>query len=374
MPHGAQRIPRIGPRLAEIAHSCGFACGNFEAPVAETESVIPKAGPAIRQDARLAGVLREAGFTAMTLANNHVSDHGPSALARTRRHLEDAGLRVLGSGDDQAGAIAPLAIELEGRRIALFACAEAEFGILRLASTRRPGAAWMLDPSLPGLISAAARESDLVVVQCHAGIEEEILPLPELRALYRSWIRAGAHFVIGHHPHVLQGSETWMHGTIHYSLGNAYFDHPGMPEAGGPWNLGLAVELSLRDGIWQSRAIPVARDGDLLDLDLSPDAARQVELADAALGEGYEEAVDRMALRLWETRYRGYYERCFAPAPGSRGFLRRVLSVFDPSLVPAGKLSDRLMLLHNVRIESHRWIVERALTLLHERDIGDAAP
>ena len=36
-------------------------------------------------------------------------------------------------------------------------------------------------------------------------------------------IDAGAHIIIGHHPHVIQGFERYKNGVIFYSLGNFFF-------------------------------------------------------------------------------------------------------------------------------------------------------
>lgn len=369
MPFGAESVPRFSTRMVELLRSGDFACGDFEAPLTDPDRRAPKAGPAIRQDPRLVPVLREAGFTAMTLANNHVADFGLDALAGTRDRLVEEGLAVLGYGCDASEAASPLFLRSGESKIALFACAEAEFGILRLASTRRPGVAWMLDPTLPDRIAEASRECDLVVVQCHAGIEEEPIPLPELRSVYRNWIRAGARFVVGHHPHVIQGSERFGGGEIHYSLGNAYFDHPTMPRSGGAWNRGILLEIVRESEGWVSRRHVVERDDGCVDLALPESGEEVLRPLDDALVHGYMEAVDSMSLRLWEERYKGYYEQCFAPREGAQRFLGRLKSLLDPSWAPPGRLSDRLMLLHNVRIESHRWLVERALTLLHERDL-----
>jgi poly-gamma-glutamate synthesis protein (capsule biosynthesis protein) len=62
-----------------------------------------------------------------------------------------------------------------------------------------------------------------VIVSFHWGGEGEDTPKPyQVTAAHRA-IDAGADIVIGHHPHVLQGIESYNNGVIFYSLGNFAF-------------------------------------------------------------------------------------------------------------------------------------------------------
>ncbi|MCB9496556.1 MAG: CapA family protein [Fibrobacteria bacterium] len=373
-PSGTPGTPRFAPEILDLISSSALCCANFEAPIdAEDLPDAPKAGPAIRQSPDLAPALRSAGFTTLCLANNHVGDLGPQGLRRTVASLGELGFDCLGCGENRQEAIRPLVVEIEGRKVAMFACAEAEFGVLRPPADRRFGAAWMLDPLLTAAIAEAVRSHDMVLVQCHAGVEEETLPLPELRDLYRSWIRMGVRFVVGHHPHIVQGSERFATGEIHYSLGNAWFPHAQAPTEGGSWNRGMLLQIVPEGGDWTSTLHPIRRAGEAVELDESGEGFAHWQAASKALEVSYEEAVDAMVERLWHERYRGYFERCFAPPPGSRRFKSRLRAVLDPGASPSGSLSDPWMLLHNIRIESHRWVAERALTRLHESSLESPA-
>ncbi|MEN9352750.1 MAG: hypothetical protein RL318_75 [Fibrobacterota bacterium] len=375
-PHGVavEDLPRLSEDLLAKFRDAALVCGNFEAPMGEMRDHRPvKAGPRIRQDERLAAIFRKSGFTAMNLANNHVLDLGPQVFEATWKSLQELGLLTLGEGRTPAEALAVREVSVAGQKVALIACAEAEFGILRTTTRPRPGVGWMLDPSLPEIIEEAARRCDLVVVQCHAGVEEETLPLPELRELYRSWIRAGADYVIAHHPHIVQGWERYREGEIFFSLGNFYFHHPDMPREGGSWNQGLMVELRYGGSSWSAIPHFIQRRGADLGIDDSGEGARAFAAATQSLGGGYLEACDRLCLDLWETRYKHYYEGSFG-AQGGRSLFNRILAVAKPSRFNRTILSDRILLMHNVRIESHRWVVERALTLLHEDDMARVWP
>jgi len=77
---------------------------------------------------------------------------------------------------------------------------------------------------MKGLIREAGKESDLVIVNVHWGVEYKHQH-NKIQAEYgRAFIDAGADLVIGHHPHVVQGMEIYNGKPIFYSLGNFVFD------------------------------------------------------------------------------------------------------------------------------------------------------
>ena len=65
---------------------------------------------------------------------------------------------------------------------------------------------------------------DLLVVNLHSGYQYADSPSPALRQAAYDAIDAGADIIIGHHPHVLQGTEFYQGKLIIWSLGNFVFD------------------------------------------------------------------------------------------------------------------------------------------------------
>lgn len=59
-----------------------------------------------------------------------------------------------------------------------------------------------------------------LIVYAHFGFELSSYPLPMDRNFCKNAIDAGADYVVGHHPHVIQGYENYNQGHIFYSLGN----------------------------------------------------------------------------------------------------------------------------------------------------------
>ncbi len=164
--------------------------------------------------------LHALGFTDLCLANNHAMDCGPGAVAITRDSLALRGMRGFGVGADLDEAEQAVIADHGRHRVAfLGACDKDEF----YATRNRAGVAPLQKNRLGRRVRDAAAQADLVVVTLHADLEFSDVPGRWRQRLSRWLIDQGAHLVIQHHPHVLQGMETYGGGLIAYSLGNFIF-------------------------------------------------------------------------------------------------------------------------------------------------------
>ena len=100
-------------------------------------------------------------------------------------------------------------------------------------------------------VKELAARVDYVVVGFHWGYEYQHYPVAQQTKEAHAAIDAGADLVIGHHPHVLQGFETYRRRLIAYSLGDLVFDHRAV-ETGQT----VLVDATLRpDGV-TARLVP----------------------------------------------------------------------------------------------------------------------
>lgn len=196
--------------------------GNLESPL--TDEGRPVAGKCtLRGSPAWAPYLRRAGFTLVSLANNHTMDYGSEGLESTLKALGDAGILAVGAGRDVETACAPVVQSVNGATLACLARTAVPVSAPNRAGRRIPGVAFFDLEDTLAAVRRCRRQADVVIVLLHWGLEEYRYPSPTQRRWGRALVSAGAQLVLGHHPHVLQGLERLSSGLIAYSLGNFIF-------------------------------------------------------------------------------------------------------------------------------------------------------
>ncbi len=213
--------------------------GNLEGPIVDGGDSAKCHGKkigtcfAFRVPTRYGKYLKDAGFTAMGLANNHAMDFGLEGRTSSRQVLDAMQIAHTGEVDDIAR------LSVKGKKITIIAFATYQ-GALNFLD---------LDASLQ-TIHAAKAESDLVIVGFHGGAEgathQHVLEGDEtflgedrgdLRRFTHAAIDAGADLVLGSGPHVVRAMEIYKGKLIAYSLGNF--------ATYGPFNLNAENGLTL---------------------------------------------------------------------------------------------------------------------------------
>jgi poly-gamma-glutamate synthesis protein (capsule biosynthesis protein) len=165
--------------------------------------------------------LAEAGFSMLSMANNHVLDAGTLGATHTKAVLEAQGIGVAGFGRTQEEATRLVSVVRKGRRVGLLCYAEDSNYTLGTAGPSH--ASYRLDHVLHD-IRRHRNDVDILLVSVHADLEFLETPsLPRYRAA-REMARAGAGLVLMHHPHVPQGVERVDDSLVAYSLGNFVYD------------------------------------------------------------------------------------------------------------------------------------------------------
>jgi hypothetical protein len=170
-----------------------------------------------------ADVLARTGFRVLSFAGNHTMDYGWQAVQETMHRLAAVGVLTVGAGVDLAAARKPVVVEVRGLSIAVLSYCSVNVGVPLYAAEDRPGVAYADPEWIKEDVIKARRDSDIVIVCLHWGDEFVGFPRPEQREMAREILEAGAHLVLGHHPHVLQGIERIGKGVAAYSLGNFVF-------------------------------------------------------------------------------------------------------------------------------------------------------
>jgi poly-gamma-glutamate synthesis protein (capsule biosynthesis protein) len=227
--------------FASILAAADYRIGNLECPIATTGQPLENKIYSFRAHPRVLSVLK-GRFDALAVSNNHAGDYGHAAFLETLEHLRTAGIASFGGGRNLTEAHRPLWIDKHGLSIAVLGYNEFKPRSFE-AGPHWPGIAWSEDSHVLADIRAArAAGADLVIPFMHWGWEREPEPGARQRHLARLMIDAGADAVVGGHPHVTQGSETYRGKPIIYSLGNFVFDGFDLPAAKLGWLLRMSVD------------------------------------------------------------------------------------------------------------------------------------
>lgn len=219
--------------LEPYLEGADLALANLESPLTRaavrTDLPYPLCAPPEH-----AGLLAQAGFDLLTLANNHIQDCGEQGLLNTQTTLTAAGLDFAGPRPE------PEFREIDGVKLAFLAFdATGEF-----------------NPQAAGEAVRAAHETGaVVIVSIHWGAEYQAGASPVQKEIAGQLSQAGAALIWGHHPHVLQPAVWTRAGRtlVFYSLGNALFDQQGLANTR---QSALALVRLDPNGVVDYRAIP----------------------------------------------------------------------------------------------------------------------
>jgi poly-gamma-glutamate synthesis protein (capsule biosynthesis protein) len=226
--------------FASMLDSADLAVGNLECAVAQSGKAVDKQFTFRAHPRVLSVVARH--FGAVSLANNHSMDFGSAGLLETIERLRTARIPFFGAGKNLAEAHQALIVERKGVHVALLGYDEFQPRWFEAGPTT-PGVAWSEDEQiLRDMRAARAAGADVVIPVLHWGWEHERQPCPRQRELAHALIDAGADAVVGGHPHVTQGSETYKGKPIIYSLGNFVFNGFESEAARTGWLLRLALD------------------------------------------------------------------------------------------------------------------------------------
>lgn len=206
----------------EILNQGDLLFGNLESPLSLHDEVFMEKTFLLRAHPDTVQTLLAGGFDALTLANNHIMDYGPVALADTLGLLDKHDIKHAGAGMNLKAARSLAVLEKNGLKVALLAFNNSlplEFN----AGVSRPGTAKGDWDYISKDVKEASAFADLVIVSFHWSAEHLKTPKNYQRSLGKLCIDSGADLVFGHHPHVIQGMERYKDGLIAYSLGNFIF-------------------------------------------------------------------------------------------------------------------------------------------------------
>jgi len=241
--------PFAGTR--EILQQGDIVIGNLESPLAISGVEFTDKKFRFKTRPQAAAALKNAGFTHLSLANNHILDYGENGLRQTLAALDANSLIYSGAGVNLAAARTAGMIDRKGVKVAFLSYSltyPEEFFAGEEKAGTAPGYAAFFSAD----IAQAKKNADCVIVAFHWGGEGEDRPKPYQISAAHKAVDAGADIIIGHHPHVLQGIEFYKNRVIFYSLGNFAFGSNSRSAAGS-----MIARITFDGGIKEVEVIPL---------------------------------------------------------------------------------------------------------------------
>ncbi len=240
--------------VRDYLKSANLAFGNLESPITEGREIsdfemVFRSNPGTEQ------ALKQAGFSVLSLANNHTPNFGEQGLKDTFNYLDNAGIKYVGAGKNEREAYRPIYIEEKGVKFAFLAYNDTDMVPNSYeAGEDRAGTAFMRSEKMTKAVKEAKQKADFVIVSMHSGIEYTDRPNDSQVNFAHAAIDAGADLVIGHHPHVVQTAEKYKGKYIFYSLGNFVFDQTWSQET----KEGLTIKVYFtKSGVSKISLLPV---------------------------------------------------------------------------------------------------------------------
>lgn len=231
----------ISDDIKGLLRSSDYCIVNLEAPVAnDSHKPLSKSGPNLKTRDQTIKYLKDCGFHAVTLANNHFCDYGKGGVQLTIEKIEEHGLDHVGGGRTKEELEKPLVHHSKEGTIAILNYCEHEFSIQSGYGSNA------LDPIKVFYdIQKVKKGADIIIIIVHGGSEGYQLPSPRMQKLYRCFVDMGANAVVNHHQHCYSGYEKYHGGIIYYGLGNFFFDDKNANDS--IWNEGYLVKFDVNN-------------------------------------------------------------------------------------------------------------------------------
>lgn len=164
------------PTRPYVGDAADLSICNLECPFTDegvrhpTKSITFRARPS-----NVTGI-SYAGFDAVSLGNNHITDYGQRGMEETQEMLDGEGIPWGGADDNEYLALQPVFLNKRGVSLAFLGQCnrtgrEYNYQPFLDAGFNKPGFAYEISENIESAISGARAIADLTVIQLHSGIE-----------------------------------------------------------------------------------------------------------------------------------------------------------------------------------------------------------
>ncbi len=209
--------------LAGELMASDLVVGNLECLSAGSEGENTEKKPRLKTNPETLEYLKQVNLGLACLANNHVYDNLDDGFRQTTTFLKKNNIPYVGADLDNSAQVSSNQIEIKGLRFAF---------LNYVSKDTNPG----LPPDAGVNLSIleeqkvvddlrGAKDMDYRILILHWGgrYENSYYPGPAQIRMARSFIKAGADLIIGHHSHTLQPSYVYRNKSVFFSIGNFCF-------------------------------------------------------------------------------------------------------------------------------------------------------
>jgi len=236
----AELKTRIRPpwsAFQQLFRSAAWVGGNFEGAIGSPSDCVGSKSPCFATPESAAEVLKRAGFSIVTVENNHVGDLGNAGRERSRQVFHHVGLATVDFENS------PQFVQLGKTELAVIA--------LTLVPAADGRVQHIPSAEVSEMIRIAKQRANLVIVSIHWGNELMEWPSDSQRKEAAWLVKEGADLILGHHPHVIQRPECVEGRPVFFSLGNHMFD-----QANPKTKEGMIADCHIRAGRLRCQDIP----------------------------------------------------------------------------------------------------------------------
>lgn len=213
-----------------VIKNADFKICNLECVITDRGNPWPDKTFHFRTDPKNAECLKTAGFSPVSIANNHTLDFGEKALDQMISILKADSINFAGAGQNLTEASLPALENGEKDYIGMIAFTDNE---LRWEAGQKKAGIFYVPPDLKdkraemlmNIVRKTRNDVKTLIVSAHWGPNWGYRVPNKHVTFAHALINAGADLIFGHSPHVVRGIEIYKGKPILYSTGNFVDDY-----------------------------------------------------------------------------------------------------------------------------------------------------
>ncbi len=256
MTDNGYNFDKMFKKVKPFIKNADISTANLET-IAAGEEIGVSTYPTFNAPSEIIDTLKNVGVDIINNATNHTMDRGPEGAHLSIDKLKEKKMMYVGSYESWDDYNTPRVIEVDGVKVGFLAYTYGLNGNYLPEEERY--LATLIDKELIDLeIKRLKKFADVTIVMVHSGEEYEPLPSAYQEEIFQVCKKAGANFVLGGHPHVLEPGIIWNDSQAAiYSHGNFLSGQVGLDQKiGSIWEYTFKIDKDKEVTIDSMRMMP----------------------------------------------------------------------------------------------------------------------